>query len=279
MSTANNTQVGGEHYKQHGGTGQEQHWDRAARLGLDYFQSAATKYIERCWDKNGIQDLEKAVHYLQKYIELSREAGRMGAEERKRADLEEQLVEARHQRDFLAQHIATADGVFMFPDGTTIDCAAVRDLKIRYSGARAAGFTQGGMAGDDYSDIIAERRDDFVVQNDGKDFHVEHTKNVAIPRIVDGDWMKRHRSSAHYSCEGFKEGQVLYRCNKPDCRAHFWISMEGTPDEVHLVHDNVTGDQPELTPAGASSLDDEAGAGYVNQARDERVASMEDTTA
>lgn len=63
---ANDRQVGGTHYK----TGGEEHWDRVSRLGLDYFQGQITKYVERWRHKNGIQDLEKARHFLDKYIEL-----------------------------------------------------------------------------------------------------------------------------------------------------------------------------------------------------------------
>lgn len=66
-SKANQRQVGGEHYK----VGGEEHWDRVARLGLDYFQACITKYVERCWKKNGLEDLKKAQHYLQKYIEIN----------------------------------------------------------------------------------------------------------------------------------------------------------------------------------------------------------------
>lgn len=66
--SANDRQVGGDHYNKIPG---EQHWDRAWRLKMDYWQSAITKYVERCWDKNGLEDLQKAAHYLQKYIELN----------------------------------------------------------------------------------------------------------------------------------------------------------------------------------------------------------------
>lgn len=66
MAKANDRQIGGGHYK----TGGEEHWDRVYRLDLDYFQACITKYVERCWKKNGIQDLEKARHFLDKYIEL-----------------------------------------------------------------------------------------------------------------------------------------------------------------------------------------------------------------
>ncbi len=65
--SANDRQVGGKHYQKGG----EQHWDRIYRLhGPGYFVGCATKYIERYQDKNGKQDLEKAIHFIQKLIEL-----------------------------------------------------------------------------------------------------------------------------------------------------------------------------------------------------------------
>lgn len=65
---ANERQVGGGHYK----VGGEEHWDRVNRLELDYFQAQITKYVERWKAKGGIQDLEKASHFLEKYIELEK---------------------------------------------------------------------------------------------------------------------------------------------------------------------------------------------------------------
>lgn len=64
---ANDKQVGGDHYVSTG----EQHWDRVYRMhGRGYFIGCATKYAERYHLKNGKQDLEKAIHFLQKLIEL-----------------------------------------------------------------------------------------------------------------------------------------------------------------------------------------------------------------
>lgn len=61
-------QVGGDHYRKVKG---EQHWDRVYRLfGPGYFIGCATKYIERYKEKNGKEDLEKAVHFINKLIEL-----------------------------------------------------------------------------------------------------------------------------------------------------------------------------------------------------------------
>lgn len=65
--SANDRQVNGEHYKVEG----EQHWDRIWRLyGRGYFVGCATKYIERHHLKNGKEDLLKAIHFLEKLIEL-----------------------------------------------------------------------------------------------------------------------------------------------------------------------------------------------------------------
>lgn len=70
---ANDTQIGGDHYKS---PGKIEHWDIVAQHNLDYFQGAITKYVMRWKKKAGVQDLRKAKHFLEKYIELQEEAER-----------------------------------------------------------------------------------------------------------------------------------------------------------------------------------------------------------
>lgn len=65
MPEANSRQVGGAHYQ-----APYQHWDLVADAGLGYFDGQATKYVSRWRKKNGIQDLQKAQHFLQKYAEV-----------------------------------------------------------------------------------------------------------------------------------------------------------------------------------------------------------------
>ena len=66
---ANDRQVGGVHY-----SGKAlQHWDIVAMHQLDYFQGQITKYVMRWKSKNGLEDLKKARHFLDKYIELYEE--------------------------------------------------------------------------------------------------------------------------------------------------------------------------------------------------------------
>lgn len=62
---ANATQVGGAHYQK-----PIQHWDYVVAQGLGYFEGQITKYVSRWRDKNGIEDLKKARHFLDKLIEV-----------------------------------------------------------------------------------------------------------------------------------------------------------------------------------------------------------------
>lgn len=63
---ANDRQVGGSHYKKSGG--KPQHWDWAA--DMPYLEGRCTAYIERHSRKNGLADIEKAFHFLQKIAEV-----------------------------------------------------------------------------------------------------------------------------------------------------------------------------------------------------------------
>lgn len=58
---ANARQVGGDHYKT-----PYEHWDFVPKVGLGYLAGCASKYLVRWRKKNGKQDLEKCLHYLEK---------------------------------------------------------------------------------------------------------------------------------------------------------------------------------------------------------------------
>ncbi len=64
---ANEKQVGGDHYKKHGT--ELQHWDIVRMFDLGYLIGNATKYLFRWRNKNGVEDLKKAIHYIEKQIE------------------------------------------------------------------------------------------------------------------------------------------------------------------------------------------------------------------
>lgn len=61
VTSANDRQVAGTHY-----TLEYQHWDFVCDTGLHYLLANATKYITRWRKKNGIQDLQKSLHYIEK---------------------------------------------------------------------------------------------------------------------------------------------------------------------------------------------------------------------
>lgn len=61
-----NKQVGGNHYKEYA----IQPWEYMFQNNIGYFEGEAIAYITRWKDKNGIDDLKKAVHTLEGYIEL-----------------------------------------------------------------------------------------------------------------------------------------------------------------------------------------------------------------
>ena len=74
---ANMRQVSGNHYRS-----KIQHWDYVIENDLDYFQGQITKYVTRWKKKNGLDDLLKAQHFLQKYIETAQlEKARMESDQ------------------------------------------------------------------------------------------------------------------------------------------------------------------------------------------------------
>ena len=63
---ANAKQVGGNHYKR----GNIEVWDAILDWDLGYLEGNIVKYVARYKHKNGVEDLKKAAHYLQKLIEV-----------------------------------------------------------------------------------------------------------------------------------------------------------------------------------------------------------------
>ena len=67
--TANETQVGGDHYKAKA----VQPWDFIIANGLGFLDGNIVKYVTRFRSKGGVEDLRKAQHYLEKLIEVEAE--------------------------------------------------------------------------------------------------------------------------------------------------------------------------------------------------------------
>ena len=67
VSTANEVQVGGDHYRLNG---KYQIWDLVVDMGWAFFQGNVISYVHRYRQKGGVDDLRKARHYLDKMIEI-----------------------------------------------------------------------------------------------------------------------------------------------------------------------------------------------------------------
>lgn len=63
---ANDIQHGGDHYKKL----KIQHWDYVEANEIPYLEACAIKYLTRWRDKGGVQDLRKAIHFIEKRIEV-----------------------------------------------------------------------------------------------------------------------------------------------------------------------------------------------------------------
>jgi hypothetical protein len=80
---ANEIQHGGDHYK-----GAEfQHWDLISQNHIGYLEGCATKYASRWRKKNGVEDLKKAIHYVDKLVEVSMEREYRASGQASRSDL------------------------------------------------------------------------------------------------------------------------------------------------------------------------------------------------
>ena len=65
--SANDSQIGGNHYK-----GKAiQPWDYIVANNLGYLEGNVVKYISRWKEKGGIDDRRKVVHYAEKLIEVA----------------------------------------------------------------------------------------------------------------------------------------------------------------------------------------------------------------
>lgn len=67
--SANDNQVAGTHYRDK----KIQTWDYIVQNNLGYLEGNVIKYVSRYKEKNGIEDLIKAAHYLEKLIEVERQ--------------------------------------------------------------------------------------------------------------------------------------------------------------------------------------------------------------
>ncbi len=94
MPRANEQQVGGKHYAT-----PIQHWDFVLANNIPYMEAQIMKYLLRWRKKNGIEDLRKARHFLDKLIEHEVETGAALAEAHPDDELHDSGVPTRRYVD------------------------------------------------------------------------------------------------------------------------------------------------------------------------------------
>lgn len=63
---ADDKQIAGDHYKKL----DPEPWNVIIKWNLGYLEGTALKYIARWRDKGGIDDIKKAIHFLEKLVEI-----------------------------------------------------------------------------------------------------------------------------------------------------------------------------------------------------------------
>ena len=77
MSDTIKKQIGGQHYMNMG----IQPWEIIDANGLDFYEGTALSYLLRWKHKGGVQDLEKAIHTIERRIAIERDDEKIGNKE------------------------------------------------------------------------------------------------------------------------------------------------------------------------------------------------------
>lgn len=133
MANSNDRQVGGGHYM-----GPVQHWDLAAQRNYDYFQGQITKYVDRWKNKNGLQDLKKAQHFLEKYIELVEDGVFTGGKDFQPKTVDMNSLRAGHPAFYEVRELFETEG--FTADGDFWRCKKCRARIQVFVGANPIGF-------------------------------------------------------------------------------------------------------------------------------------------
>ena len=153
--SANETQVGGSHYKDKAVQPWEamQAWMSSAEF-TGFLRGNAIKYLARCQDKGGIEDLQKARHYLDKLIEV------MGAELPESKPTPAQVSDAVMLE--IAKAVARRCGLETVADGNLITIAGITVHTQRYENPFDAVFEACQQRGLEFRFVGLVQQEDSV---------------------------------------------------------------------------------------------------------------------
>lgn len=201
---ANDRQVAGDHYRKQGTT--LQHWDLAVMFDWDYLQAQVIKYLMRWRDKNGVEDLRKAAHYLEKYIEVSSTVITENTEQDSDEGIEEITSVLRSTASLLDNPRTRSE----------------RLVKLRYALDAIERNDAITVSILDKSDSVARER-----------LRTAAGTSDAMNAVVAGMGTQRKPDGwVGFTYEGGDATQDLFRCKA--CRKHFSVPVNGNPNEHHL---------------------------------------------
>jgi hypothetical protein len=88
------------------------HWDLVLKLSLGYLEGCSTKYVARWRGKDGLKDLHKAMHYLDKLIETH--AGKIIGVDTPVRKLTRSEIQYEVSRFSAANHLSIVEEEFIF---------------------------------------------------------------------------------------------------------------------------------------------------------------------
>lgn len=202
---ANDIQHGGDHY-----VAPYQHWDMVVDFRLDYYRANATKYLTRHRKKNGLQDVDKADHYVQKLIEL---------------------IEHRRFNQLVSL--------------PTVIETAMHRMAIRYFEANGISerLDQSSLASlmitPDVNELIAARTDIDKIRGwyasqpkTGPEIVLPAKTEASLPVALVSGTGGVYRPSAQFTREGYRGDKDCWQCRK--CFEHFEVSMDTNPEVKHV---------------------------------------------
>lgn len=202
---ANDYQVAGKHYG-----AEYQHWDLVADLNLDYYDANSSKYMTRHRSKNGVQDVQKASHYVEKKLEL--------IEERR---LPPPLDYAPHI------YIARVKIVDAFCRANRIDDEMDRAFMDLVLLARE--FRDLSQAKLVLKEIIAKYPAAKAPMT------TSTVPSGGTPNSLISGTGGRYRPSSQFTLEGYKGDRDCWQCRK--CFVHFELKADSNPEVHHVCNE------------------------------------------
>lgn len=212
--SANDFQHGGVHY-----SAPYQHWDMVVDFQLDYYRANATKYLTRHRKKNGLEDVEKSGHYVDKLIELI-DQKRFNPLQVIPSSIETAMFrmsiryfESNKIVDSIDTYALTALMITHDVSGLSSARALINELKAWYA-------AQPKPKVPTIQEVMAEGMKGI------------HAATATVPSALVSSTGGVYQPSPQFTREGYRGEFDCWQCRK--CFSHFELPMGTNPEAVHV---------------------------------------------